>query len=184
MRKKFILSVFLIILIELYFFYYLKAGLWSLIIIMPILSIGLHDILQNKHALLKNFPVIGWGRWVFETLRPKIYQYFIESDIDGRPIERIHRSLVYQRAKGDIATTPFGTQLDVFDTISEILNTYSRNRTLREIPMALPQGRYEDGAVFARGKDVDGGDTGRGLGLLLLRACVRHVVSQQRQERK
>ena len=48
-----------------------------------------------------------------EILRPKIYQYFVESDIDGRPIGRIFRSLVYQRAKGEVDTTPFGTQLDV-----------------------------------------------------------------------
>ena len=57
-----------------------------------------------------------------EILRPKIYQYFVESDIDGRPISRIHRSLVYQRAKGDIATTPFGTQLDVNSVGYEWMN--------------------------------------------------------------
>ena len=39
----------------------------------------------------------------------------MESDIDGRPISRIFRSVVYQRAKGDIQTIPFGTQLDVYN---------------------------------------------------------------------
>ena len=68
------------------------------------LLIGLHDLFQKKHSMLRNFPVFGWGRYFMEFLRPKIYQYFVESDIDGTPISRIHRSLVYQRAKGDIAT--------------------------------------------------------------------------------
>ena len=84
--------------------------------------IGVHDLFQSKHAILRNFPVFGWGRYIFEYLRPKIYQYFIESDIDGRPIGRIFRSLIYQRSKGDIATTPFGTQLNVNESGYEWMN--------------------------------------------------------------
>jgi len=122
MRKKFILSIFLIFFIEIIFYKYWQYGLWSLIILFPYIIIGIHDITQTKHAILKNFPVFGWGRYFMETLRPKIYQYFVESDIDGRPISRIHRSLVYQRAKGDIATTPFGTQLNVNDVGYEWMN--------------------------------------------------------------
>ncbi len=113
MRKIFILSIYAIILIELLFFKYWQSGLWTLIVLGPYLVIGIHDMFQKKHSMLRNFPVFGWGRYFMEFLRPKIYQYFVESDIDGTPISRIHRSLVYQRAKGDIATTPFGTQLNV-----------------------------------------------------------------------
>jgi len=43
-----------------------------------------------------------------------MYQYFIESDTDGTPIRRIDRSLIYQRAKKELETVPFGTQLDVY----------------------------------------------------------------------
>ena len=82
-------------------------------IILPFIAIGIYDMLQTKHTLLRNFPVVGWGRYFMEVLRPKIYQYFIESNLDGRPISRIFRSVVYQRAKGVVDTTPFGTQLDV-----------------------------------------------------------------------
>ena len=114
MRKIFILSTILIIFIEgILFWIYNLPGLWPLIMFGPYIIIGIYDMSQKKHAMLRNFPVFGWGRYFMEFLRPKIYQYFVESDIDGRPISRIHRSLVYQRAKGDIATTPFGTQLDV-----------------------------------------------------------------------
>ena len=113
MRKQFILFSIICILLEVGFYFYIPTLLWSLIIITPILLLGYYDIIQKKHAITRNFPVLGWGRYLMEILRPKIYQYFVESDIDGRPIGRIFRSLVYQRAKGDVDTTPFGTQLDV-----------------------------------------------------------------------
>ena len=57
-----------------------------------------------------------------EELRPKIYQYFVESDINGRPFNRVHRSVVYQRAKRDLDTNPFGTQLNVYEVGYEWLN--------------------------------------------------------------
>lgn len=69
---------------------------------------------QDKHSITRNFPVLGRGRYFMESLRPGIRQYFIESDIDGRPIPRIFRSVVYARAKNETDTTPFGTQLDVY----------------------------------------------------------------------
>ena len=122
MRKIFILSIYIIILIEILFFKYWQPGLYTLIILGPYLLIGFYDLFQKKHSMLRNFPVFGWGRYFMEFLRPKIYQYFVESDIDGTPISRIHRSLVYQRAKGDVATTPFGTQLNVESVGYEWMN--------------------------------------------------------------
>ena len=133
MRTIFIQSVLLIILIETVFFLYWKIGLWTLTVLGPYIIIGIHDMLQSKHSMLKNFPVFGWGRYFMEFMRPKIYQYFVESDIDGRPISRIHRSLVYQRAKGDIATTPFGTQLDVNEIGYEWMNHSISAKDVNEI---------------------------------------------------
>src|SRR5690606_13488972 len=75
---------------------------------------GYYDMVQSKHAIRRIYPLFGRLRYVMEELRPKIYQYFIESDIDGRPINRIDRSTVYQRAKVENDTMPFGTQLDVY----------------------------------------------------------------------
>ncbi|MBI1227308.1 MAG: FMN-binding glutamate synthase family protein [Bacteroidetes bacterium] len=85
--------------------------LWVLI---PILLLGFYDMFQAKHAIMRNFPVLGRGRYIMEELRPKIYQYFIESDTNGAPISRIFRAVVYSRAKKEVDTTPFGTQLDVY----------------------------------------------------------------------
>lgn len=84
------------------------------VLALSLLGIAIYDSLQTKHALLKNFPLVGRTRYMAEWLRPKLYQYFIEPDHDGRPFSRLDRSLIYQRAKKDTDTTPFGTQLDVY----------------------------------------------------------------------
>src|SRR5690606_34727084 len=76
--------------------------------------LGYYDIFQKRHTIMRNYPVLGRLRYVLEELRPKMYQYFIESDIDGRPFNRVDRSTVYQRAKAVRDTIPFGTQLDVY----------------------------------------------------------------------
>jgi hypothetical protein len=54
------------------------------------------------------------GRWLMEFLRPFVRQYFVESDTDGSPINRMFRSIVYQRSKGELETVPFGTRVDVY----------------------------------------------------------------------
>jgi len=137
MRKKFILSVFIIITIEIIFYFKWIQGLWSLLILGPYILIGTYDLLQTSHAILRNFPFFGWGRYIMEILRPKIYQYFIESDIDGRPIGRIFRSLVYQRAKGEISTTPFGTQLDVNESGYEWMNHSINAKNMEDLSSDL-----------------------------------------------
>lgn len=77
-------------------------------------GIGYFDMYQHKHSIMRIYPVVGRLRFFMEELRPKIYQYFIESDIDGRPFNRIDRSTIYQRAKNVNDTMPFGTQYDVY----------------------------------------------------------------------
>jgi glutamate synthase domain-containing protein 2 len=137
MRKKFILSIFIILISEIIFYFKWIQGLWSLLFFGPYILIGTYDLLQTSHAILRNFPFFGWGRYVMEILRPKIYQYFIESDIDGRPIGRIFRSLVYQRAKGDISTTPFGTQLDVNEAGYEWMNHSINAKNMEDLSSDL-----------------------------------------------
>jgi glutamate synthase domain-containing protein 2 len=91
-----------------------KPVLWSLLLFGPLILLGVSDILQKKHTIKKNFPVIGHGRYLLEKVRPEIMQYFVETDTDGAPINRMFRSLIYQRAKKVNDTTPFGTQMDVY----------------------------------------------------------------------
>ncbi len=76
-------------------------------------GLGAYDYFQTRHSLMRNYPIIGRARWIFEELRPYLRQYIVESDRDGRPIDRASRSVVYARAKGEEDAVPFGTALDV-----------------------------------------------------------------------
>jgi glutamate synthase domain-containing protein 2 len=87
-------------------------GLMTLVFAV-LVGLGVRDSLQRRHAVLRNYPVIGHIRFLLEYIRPEIRQYFIESDNESHPFSRQQRSLVYQRAKGDSDKRPFGTQLDV-----------------------------------------------------------------------
>ena len=63
--------------------------------------LGLRDARQKRHAVLRNYPVIGHLRFLLEFIRPEIRQYFIEADHEAAPFSRQQRSLVYQRAKSE-----------------------------------------------------------------------------------
>jgi glutamate synthase domain-containing protein 2 len=87
--------------------------LWFFSVLAPITLVGFYDITQTKRSILRLYPVVGHFRYLLESIRPEIQQYFVESDINGTPIPREFRSLIYQRAKGDRDTRPYGTIFDV-----------------------------------------------------------------------
>jgi hypothetical protein len=87
---------------------------WLYLIALPLIVLGVRDMLQRKHSLLRLYPVIGHMRYLFELIRPEIQQYFVESETNGQPANREFSSLVYQRAKGARDTRPFGTIFDVY----------------------------------------------------------------------
>lgn len=85
--------------------------LWLLVLVFAALSaLGVRDMLQTKHAILRNYPVIGHIRFMLEDIRPEIRQYFVESDEDEVPFSREARAIVYQRAKNVEDKRPFGTK--------------------------------------------------------------------------
>ena len=96
--------------------------LWSLVVVLPLIVRGIADMTQTRHAVQRNFPLIGHGRYLMELIRPEINQYFVESNNDGKPFSRNDRSIVYQRAKGELDTLPFGTQRDVYAVGYEWIN--------------------------------------------------------------
>ena len=75
---------------------------------------GWKDINNTKHTLLRNFPVLAHVRYIFESVRPEIRQYFVESENEENPFSREQRALVYQRATGDTDSQPFGTRRSVY----------------------------------------------------------------------
>ena len=92
-----------------------QIGTIILLSISVILSlIAIYDSFQTKHSLLRAFPLVARLRWLFEEERDKIQQYFIEDNLNGTPINREKRSVVYQRAKLQKDTVPFGTQHNVY----------------------------------------------------------------------
>ncbi len=122
MRKLFIVSSIIILLVLAGWTILWKRAVWSFVIIGPIILVGVYDLLQQKHSIVRNFPVFGHLRFLAEGLRPKVYQYFVESDTDGTPFNRQSRSVIYQRAKKVDDTSPFGTELDVYQNGYEWLN--------------------------------------------------------------
>ena len=88
--------------------------LWILAGVVPLVLLGVYDMAQTRHAIWRNYPVVGHLRWLMEWLRPYVRQYFIESDTDGMPINRMFRSIVYQRAKNARDTLPYGTRVDTY----------------------------------------------------------------------
>ena len=76
--------------------------------------LGIHDVLQKDHAVLRNYPISAHIRFLLEEIRPEMRQYFFESEKDGMPFSRDTRAVVYQRAKMVLDKRPFGTQKDVY----------------------------------------------------------------------
>ena len=77
-------------------------------------AVGLRDVNQKLHTIRRNFPVLGNIRYIFETIRPEIRQYFIEGDHEPILFDRYHRNIAYQRAKGGDDTLPFGCRKDMY----------------------------------------------------------------------
>jgi glutamate synthase domain-containing protein 2 len=114
MKKLFVYGSIAVTLLTLAWAYFWLPALFAFVITGPMIYMGIDDLVQTRQSIRRNFPLFGRLRYVFEDLRPKIQQYFVESDTDGVPINRNDRSVIYQRAKKQIDTTPFGTQLDVY----------------------------------------------------------------------
>lgn len=99
-------------------------SLWWWFAAVPLALLGLlgaWDLLQRRHSVLRNYPVLGHARFLLERIRPELQQYFVERNFDGRPFDRDVRSIVYERAKGTDAEEPYGTERDVYQPGYEFL---------------------------------------------------------------
>jgi len=112
MRKSFVYIVIFLLMAVVILHYIWQSAFWLLVIVLPLSALGVYDMLQTKHALWRTFPVVGHIRWLVEFIRPYLRQYLFESETNGQPISRMFRSVIYQRAKGDRDTIPYGTKVD------------------------------------------------------------------------
>ena len=100
-------------------------NVWFLVpfsVCIVLILIAIWDIMQTKHSLRRNYPIMAHLRFMLEKIRPEIRQYFLESETDGTPFNRNKRAIVYQRAKGELDKRPFGTQQDIYGSNFEWIN--------------------------------------------------------------
>jgi glutamate synthase domain-containing protein 2 len=94
----------------------------ALLIALPLSLLGVYDLLQTRHAVLRNYPILGHLRFMLEDIRPEIRQYFFEDEKSGMPFPRDKRAVVYQRAKHQLDKRPFGTHHNVYESQFEWLH--------------------------------------------------------------
>lgn len=82
--------------------------------VLALAALGVHDAFQRRHSVLRNYPLIGRLRYLLESVRPEMQQYFVERNYDGRPYDRDVRNIVYERAKGTEDEAPFGSERDMY----------------------------------------------------------------------
>jgi glutamate synthase domain-containing protein 2 len=117
------------------------------VLYLPLLAIaagltllGLRDLTQTRHSILRSYPIAAHIRFLLEDIRPEIRQYFVESDTDGAPFDRNSRAIVYQRAKGQLDKRPFGTELAVYGTSYEWINHSLAPAEPATAPFRVPVG--------------------------------------------
>ena len=131
MRKAFIVIGFTVLSVTAMLIFVNWKFSLLLLIFIPLVLMGLYDMYQSKQTIRRNFPLLGRMRYLLESIGPEMRQYFIETDTEGKPFNRLQRSLVYQRSKKEIDTTPFGTQLNVYETGYKWIN-----HSIKAIPFA------------------------------------------------
>ncbi len=109
MRTSFLVTSFFLLLLVAVIGYFHSGFLWLYAILVPLVILGLYDMVQSRHAILRNFPVLGHLRYMLEAISPEIQQYFVELNTEGKPFSRKQRELAYRRGQDIDDTTPFGT---------------------------------------------------------------------------
>ncbi|MFD4408166.1 FMN-binding glutamate synthase family protein [Streptomyces sp. NPDC058466] len=109
-------------------------------VLLALTALGGWDLVQRRHSVLRNYPLLGHLRFLLETLRPELQQYFVERSFDGRPFDRDVRSIVYERAKGVAAEEPFGTERDVYVDGYEFLEPSMRPVDMPDEPPVVRVG--------------------------------------------
>ncbi|MFZ5871306.1 MAG: glutamate synthase-related protein, partial [Actinomycetota bacterium] len=104
-------------------------------------AVAAHDLLQKRHSLLRNVPVIGHARYWIESIGPELRQYIVAGNNEERPFTRDQRRWVYASAKGENNVFGFGTDNDVERTAGYPI---IKHRTFgRTVPPSSPEAGRE-----------------------------------------
>ena len=121
----------------------------ALVVCAALTTLGTLDLIQTRHAVLRNYPLTAHIRFILEEIRPEIRQYFLESEKDGTPFSRDKRAIVYQRAKQALDKRPFGTQNDVYASGFEWLNHSIAPKPVIKQPFRILIGGSECGEPYS-----------------------------------
>ena len=144
MRYMTMLIVVLVLVYSSVFAMWRHGYLWVTLLSGFLTLVGILDLSQRKRALRRNYPILAHFRFFFETIRPEIRQYFLESDTEAKPFSRNQRSLVYQRAKEQLDKRPFGTQLDLYEAGYEWINHSIVPATITDHNFRIEIGNHPD----------------------------------------
>jgi glutamate synthase domain-containing protein 2 len=114
-----------------------------MLVCLGLVLLGVHDLRQTRHSILRNYPIAAHLRFLLEHIRPEMRQYFFEGDKDGAPFPRDKRAIVYQRAKRELDKRPFGTMYDVYQEQYEWLH----HSIAPQVPAPLSSMRVQIGAT-------------------------------------
>ena len=90
-----------------------------------------HDLLQRRHAILRNFPVIGHARFLLEAIGPELRQYIVAGNDEERPFSRDQRRWVYASSKLENNYFGFGTDNDLEHSSGNVIvhhRTFGRRK--------------------------------------------------------
>lgn len=83
------------------------------VLVVLVLLVAVYDLAQKKHAILRNYPVIGHFRYLLEMIGPELRQYIVTDNDSERPFSRDQRRWVYASAKKENNYFGFGTDNDL-----------------------------------------------------------------------
>ncbi|WP_182377826.1 FMN-binding glutamate synthase family protein [Nocardioides sp. WS12] len=92
-------------------------------------AVAVRDLVQKKHALQRNFPVVAHARYWLETIGPELRQYIVTGNDEERPFSRDQRTWIYASSKEQNSYFGFGTDLDVEHTQG---HAYIKQRTFAD----------------------------------------------------
>src|SRR5437762_11760208 len=85
----------------------------SAIVLAAVASVAVYDLLQRKHAILRNFPIVGHFRYLLESVGPELRQYIVTSNQEERPFSRDQRRWVYASSKRQNSYFGFGSDAEL-----------------------------------------------------------------------
>ncbi|MBK0384281.1 FMN-binding glutamate synthase family protein [Pedobacter sp. SD-b] len=108
---------------------------WSLVILVPLILLGIYDLLQTKNSILRNYPIVGHMRYLLKDIGPELHQYFVENNTDGKPFSANRRNYIESHATLTAENHPFGTELNIYKNNYDWMehSIYAAER-LKEVP--------------------------------------------------